>query len=269
MPEQVLQVLMCDRHGQSFAVGVEEIAAIERDRSALYRTLLVDRASGERIAVDRVGGVTEIERAAICQPPERLGRVGQGLLGVVEIDGASVPLVKTCFLAAADPIRMQPEPVTRAPRARPAQVVEEPQLLITSLRLAPTGTLRPEVVVGIPLEQVLDVSEPLPWIPLQVEGGWLRGVLAWRGQTAQLVDLARCFGLEPQMGAAEERLVIVRGTGRHEPIAFTASATLQRVNPSQSTAIHPEDAGLRTEAIRGVFRWTNRLLVIPDLDALL
>ncbi|MGC4051887.1 MAG: chemotaxis protein CheW [Paludibaculum sp.] len=269
MPEQVLQVLMCDRHGQSYAVGVEEIAAIERDRSALYRTLLVDRTSGERIAVDRVGGVTEIEKAAICAPPERLGRAGQGLLGVVEIDGASVPLVKASYLAAAEPIRMQPAAVVRPASARPAPVVDEPQLLVTSLRLAPSSELRPEVVVGIPLEQVLDVSEPLPWIPLQVEGGWLRGILAWRGQTAQLVDLARCFGLEPQLGAAEERLVIVRGTGRSEPIGFMASATLQRVNPSQSTAIHPEDAGLRAEAIRGCFRWTNRLLVIPDLDALL
>ncbi|MGJ5813957.1 chemotaxis protein CheW [Paludibaculum fermentans] len=269
MPEHVLQVLMCDRHGQSFAVGVEEIASIERDRSALYRTLLVDRATGERIAVDRVGGVTEIERASICQPPERLGLAGQGLLGVVEIDGASVPLVKTAFLATSEPIRMQPALIARATPGRIAPAVEEPQILVTTLRLARSNTLRPEVVVGIPLEQVLDVSEPLPWIPLQVEGGWLRGILAWRGQTAQLVDLARCFGLEPQLGAAEERLVVVRGTGRHEPIAFMASSALQRVNPSQSTAIHPEDVGLRTEAIRGVFRWTGRLLVVPDIDALL
>ncbi|WP_228486848.1 chemotaxis protein CheW [Paludibaculum fermentans] len=269
MPEQVLQVLMCDRHGQSFAVGVEEIASIERDRSALYRTLLVDRATGERIAVDRVGGVTEIERASICQPPERLGRAGQGLLGVVEIDGVSVPLVKTAFLAAVDPIRIQPAVITRPSAGRAAPAVEEPQILITSLRLARSNTARPEVVVGIPLEQVLDVSEPLPWIPLQVEGGWLRGILAWRGQTAQLVDLARCFGLEPLLGAPEERLVVVRGTSRHEPIAFMASAALQRVNPAHAIAIHPEDAGLKTEAIRGVFRWTSRLLVIPDIDALL
>ncbi|WP_321475595.1 CheW domain-containing protein [uncultured Paludibaculum sp.] len=269
MPQHVLQVLLCDRQGQSYAVGVEEIASIERDRSALYRTLLVDRVSGHRIAVDRVGGVTEIERTAICEPPARLGRASQGLLGIVDIEGASVPFVTTRFLSTAEPIEIQPEAVSRAIPKDRALPEDTPQLLVTNLRLAKLEFPMPEIVVGIPLEQVLDVSEPLPWVPLTVSGGWVRGVLAWRGQTAQVVDLARCFGLEPQLGAGEERVVIVRGTGRHEPLAFMTSPTLQRVSPSQSTAVSPETVGLRTEAIRGVFRWTNRLLIIPDFDALL
>lgn len=269
MPQDVLQVLLCDRQGQTFAVGVEEIASIERDRSALYRTLLVDRVSGERIDVDRVGGVTEIERSAICQPPDRLTKAGQGLLGIVDVDGAIVPFVNTRFLLSKEPIQLLPEAISRPAAKNGVPLVEQPQILISTLRLAPTEALRPEVVVGIPLEQVLDVSEPLPWIPLQVSGGWLRGVMAWRGQSAQLVDLARCFGLEPQLGAPEERMVVVRGTRRHEPIAFVASAGLQRVIPYQTVAVHPEDAGLRPETVRGVFHWTNRLLVIPDLDALL
>lgn len=269
MAEAVLQVLLCDRGGQSYAVGVEEIASIERDRSALYRTLLVERASGERIAVDRVGGVTEIERSALCEPPVRLGWASQGLLGLVEIEGTSVPLVSARFLAVSNPIVMEPAAVSRPVPKDVAPPEETPQLLITNLRLAAGSGPGPEIVIGIPLEQVLDVSEPLPWVPLSVTGGWVRGVVAWRGQTAQVVDLARCFGLEPRWGAAEDRVVIVRGTGRPETLAFMASTSLQRVSPSRSMAVSPAEAGLRTEAIRGVFHWTGRLLVIPDFDALL
>lgn len=269
MAEAALQVLLCDRQGQSYAVGVEEIASIERDRSALYRTLLVDRATGLRIAVDRVGGVTEVDRAALSAPPRRLGAASQGLLGLLAMEGTSVPLVTARFLAGTGAIEMQPEAVSRIPSSDLAARAETPQLLISALRVAEGTGPGPEVVVGIPLEQVLDVTEPLPWVPLSVTGGWVRGLLAWRGRTAQVVDLARCFGLEPRRGADEERVVIVRGTGRAEPLAFMAPAALQRVSPSRSVAVPAEEAGLRGAAIRGVFRWTGRLLVVPDFDALL
>jgi chemotaxis signal transduction protein len=262
-----LQVLLCARHGQELAVAVDEIEAIERDRSSGLGTFLVTRTA-KRIGVDRAGGVVELSRDQLRAVPPCLARPESGLRGVAEVDSSARLVVTAEFLAQEEPLRLAPPATVTRPRPDVTGVspVREPHLFTFPLFAEPQcGS---EVVVGIPFEQILEVTEPLPWIPLSVEGGFLRGVVPWRGRVASLVDLPRCLGLACDGPTPDRRLLIVRGTTRSEPLAlFTGTAT-QRAAPSPTTELHPEDVGLRPGSFRGAFRWENRVLVIPDFDAL-
>lgn len=259
-----LQLLRCERGGQLFAVPVDEIESIERGRTG---TLLVARHDDSRIPVDRVHGVTEVDHDSLITLPPRLSQAGGGLRGVVQIDGVSLPCVTAAYLGNARPIAVQPAAVQR-PLVEIANDSRDPQLLVFRLPLATSGLGVPEIVVATPIEQVLEICEPQPWFPLQVTEGWIRGIVPWRGHAAPLLDLARCFGLEPATVRPEDRIVIVRGTSRQAPLALQTSSVLQRVSPFHATAVDTQDAGLRSEAVRGVFDWLGRLLVIPDYDAL-
>jgi chemotaxis signal transduction protein len=256
--------LRCERGGQLYAVPVDEIESIERGRAG---TLLVSRHDATRIPVDRVHGVAEIDHDALITLPPRLAASGSGLRGVVEIDGVNLPYVTAAYLNTDQPIPVTPAAVERPPAEIPEDTAD-PQLLVFRLPLATTGQGLPEIVVATPIEQVLEICEPLPWFPLQVTEGWVRGIVPWRGHAAPLLDLACCFGLEPSPIRPEDRIVLVRGTSRYAPLALQTSTVLQRVSPYQATAADLNETGLRPEAIRGVFDWLGRLLVIPDYDAL-
>ena len=110
-----MQVLRCDRRGQSFVVSVDEIASIERDRQAMYRTLLVERDTGIRIPVDRVGGVTEVLRSSLIELPARLASANSGLQGMVDTDGVMLPLVSSRYLREDREIAVSPGAVRRTP----------------------------------------------------------------------------------------------------------------------------------------------------------
>jgi len=261
---QALQLLRCERGGHLYAVPVDEIESIERGRAG---TLLVARHDAARIPVDRVHGVTEIDQDALITLPPRLAASGSGLRGVVQIDGVHLPYVSAAYLNTDQPIPVTPAAVDRPLVEIPEDTVD-PQLLVFRLPLATAGHGLAEIVVATPIEQVLEICEPLPWFPLQVTEGWVRGIVPWRGHAAPLLDLARCFGLEPSPIRPEDRIVLVRGTSRYAPVALQTSSILQRVSPYQAATVEITETGLRPEAVRGAFDWLGRLLVIPDYDAL-
>lgn len=258
-----VQMLWCETGGQPFAVMAEEVESVERDRQNMLQRILVTRGQASRIQVDRVGGVREIPSAEVLPLPDSLPDAC-GLHGVVDWDGRKVALVSSAFLLRGCTIPSIPQrsiPRFPSPRAEP---VSEPHLMTFALGRMLDGT---QVVAALPVEQILEVCEALEWVPLDVPGGRMMGLVPWRGVTAPLVDLAQLFDLRPEPERGK-RLVIASGTTRPNPVALWAPEVLQRVSPTRTRAALMAEPLLAGAPLRGVFHWLNRLMLVPDLDQL-
>lgn len=272
-----LQLLRCERAGRLYGVPVDEIESIERQRPTPIRTFLVPRGGGVPVEVDRVGNVTEVDEASVLMPPARLGTACPGLVGLVELDGSTLPLIRLSLLAslpaestgASALAAALPALPLRPPERGPAPTAPpRPSLHLLAFRLALDGAeFHMPLFIATPVGQVLEVTEPCPWVPLETDGRWLRGLLSWRGQAAAVVDLAAGLGLR-RHDTAVERLLIVRGTATPTPLALPVPTTLQRITGEGTWQIDPADAGLDHHAVRGVWRTRDRLVVIPDYDAM-
>lgn len=262
-PAETVQMLWCETGGQPFAVLAEEIQSVERDRQNMLHRVLVTREDGERIPVDRVGGVKEMPVREVLPLPESLPS-DCGLRGVVDWEGRKVALVSSAFLrsgcAVPEP-RPRSTPVFRGLRAEP---VSEPHLMTFSLGNMLDGTA---VVAALPVEQILEVCEALEWVPLEVPSKRMMGLVPWRGVTVPLVDLATVFDLGSQSERGR-RMLIARGTARPQPVAIWAPELLQRVSPTRTRAAAMVEPLLAGSPLRGVFHWLNRIMLVPDLDQL-
>lgn len=258
-----VQMLWCETGGQPFAVMAEEIEAVERDRQNMLHRILVTRGRGSRIPVDRVGGVREIPGGEVLPLPDSMPE-SCGLHGVVDWEGRKVALVSSDFLQRGCTIQALPERTIPRFPSLSAEPVSEPHLMTFALGKMLDGT---QVVAALPVEQILEVCEALEWVPLDVPGGRMMGLVPWRGVTAPLVDLAHVFDLRPEPERSK-RLVIARGTMRSQPVALWAPEVLQRVSPTRTRAASMVEPLLAGAPLRGVFHWLNRLMLIPDLDQL-
>lgn len=263
MASERIQMLWCETGGQPFAVLADEIESVERDRQNMLHRVLVRQGSESRIPVDRVGGVREIAGEEVLPLPESLPS-GCGLRGVVDWEGRKVALVSSEFLARGCTVPETPARMATHRESPQAEMVSEPHLMTFSIGRMLDGT---QVVAALPVEQILEVCEALEWVPLEVPGGRMMGLVPWRGVTAPLVDLAQVFDLPPDQERGR-RMLIARGTARPQPVALWAPDLLQRVSPTRTRAAAMAEPLLAGAPLRGVFHWLNRLMLVPDLDQL-
>jgi chemotaxis signal transduction protein len=147
-------------------------------------------------------------------------------------------------------------------------------------RLPSQNSTHDELVFCLPLAAVAEIIRPLPLLPLPMSSPILSGYVYWRHIPIPVVDLAICFGMDPQDALSgpsnptssqnyeesKNRLIIARAAGGRF-LSFHCNQRIQRTSTPhsiKSSMDWPSDY-----PSLGVFETEYGRLIVPDLAAIL
>jgi purine-binding chemotaxis protein CheW len=126
------------------------------------------------------------------------------------------------------------------------------------LYAVPIGKVR-EIVGGAPR------LTPIPNAP-----AFLKGLISLRGDVLPLVDLRKEFGLPTPPYDRFTVVILAEVVGVMVGVVVDRVVDVLAFEPGE---IHPPPSGLsvrvRTEFVRGLGQWSERLVVVLDLDSIL
>lgn len=147
-------------------------------------------------------------------------------------------------------------------QAPAAPAVEERELHLVVFRLereeyaVPIGLVREVVRVG--------AVTRVPQAPANI-----RGVMNLRGRILPVVEIRARLGLAPAECTPSSRVVVVDVTGRLVGLLVDSVAQVTRVSERLVSAPPDEIRSAGAEAVTGVARVGDRLLVLLDLECIL
>ena len=119
------------------------------------------------------------------------------------------------------------------------------------------------------LPQIVDILRETAVHPIPFSPPHLPGIARWQGRVVPVLDLENCLNLAPEKRAETTRLVVVRT--RH-----ASAEAILKLDPGMRLIPRPVDAraagkhiGVSPDLIRGVYEWTEGLLIVPHLENIL
>lgn len=242
---------MGDSHAQEFVMSIP---------------LYVGRIDGVAVAVEASHLLPDAQPVAVDDSglirfEGDLLRLGQGIEGAAQVDGGE-------WIPLAGPLYFSPY---RSPSASIRSLEH------ASAESHPVGKRRfflfhapgaPEFHFALSLSQVLEVYSTLPLVSLGFPNSFVPAAAVWRGRAIPLVDLAAAVRLGNWDMEPHQRGLVVRNSAG---AAFAIPVSGSVHQPSSTAAVFAPDAVAvrQMRAVRGVFRYEGRPLLVPDLDALL
>jgi chemotaxis signal transduction protein len=122
-----------------------------------------------------------------------------------------------------------------------------------------------EVAFGLSAGVVTEIVDVAKVTPLAGASANVLGLIEWRGQAVQLLDLATYCG-SPTRTPNHPRVVVVNlGDGKR--VAYATGGTVKAVDLSDDHTIRPDWLGWPNENVRGVFEFEDLTVVVPVLSS--
>jgi purine-binding chemotaxis protein CheW len=222
------------------------------------------------LLVDRVSQVTPVAASGVVAlPPLAVNPEAPFFRGLVRLDAD--------WLLLLAPERLGPAPETDGPWQASSPPLT-PDLAALAGRRQGTDQMilfpaadpqrgQKRLSFGLSVAQVLEVSEPLPILPVPLAPGHVRGLIHWHGLALPVLDLAGRLGLPPTDADRKARLVIAYA-GREAGVAAFLVRAPVRVLPLP-VPHQPCDRPLPLEQALtlAAFDLRGEAVVIPDLAA--
>ena len=123
---------------------------------------------------------------------------------------------------------------------------------------------------AVDIEKIVEIVTPRPVTRIPNADPFIVGIISLRGAVVTVLDLRRRLNHPPAAGPSEDRrVVVVDHVG--ETVGFEVDRVLRVVSVGRS-AIEPQPVAHpmeQDESVRGVFRVSNSLTILLDLDKLL
>lgn len=159
-------------------------------------------------------------------------------------------------------------PIAQSPSPRTSAEHRTPQVLVTPARALAAREM--PIWFMFVLRQIVDILReatvhPVPFCPPHVSG-----IAQWRGRVVPVLSLER--GLKPDSAESSDgprRLMAVRT--RENPVAaiLTVDPGLRLISPPSEARAAGENFGIPPHLIRGVYEWSEGLLIVPHLENIL
>ncbi len=119
------------------------------------------------------------------------------------------------------------------------------------------------------LGQVTEILRETTVYPVPFAPPHLPGIARWRGRVMPVLSLEGCLNLAPDEHPAPDRLVAVRT--RHDRVGaiLKTDPGLRLIHPPAGARTADEDLGVSPPLIRGIYEWTEGLLIVPHLENIL
>ncbi|NMC20141.1 MAG: chemotaxis protein CheW [Thermogutta sp.] len=98
---------------------------------------------------------------------------------------------------------------------------------------------------------------------------YIKGLINLRSSVIPIVDLRLRFGLPPQDGTDETRIMVVNVRGKTIGIIVDAVSEVLRISRDQIAPPPPTVAGLGREYLTGLVKLDKRLLILLDIERIL
>lgn len=132
-----------------------------------------------------------------------------------------------------------------------------------------SGTGAPDLLFGLSLLQVREISLPLPLTPVPSSPDFLLGLAPWRDGVVPVVDLSLRLGSGPSFFEGGSRFLVVRGARNPARLAFPIRPDVRSVAlPLEGRPVEGEPAVAR-HLVRGMFETSLGTVVVPDVDRIL
>lgn len=122
-------------------------------------------------------------------------------------------------------------------------------------------------LLGFSVTQIAEVQEPRRIIHVPGSPDHVLGFVVWRSRPVPVIDLGRRVGLPGE--AADQRLIIARGTDDSELMAFPAQAKIRSLRLPIVHRSVPVPTGLQEDAVRAAFTIDASTMLLPDLQSIL
>lgn len=122
-------------------------------------------------------------------------------------------------------------------------------------------------LLGFSVTQIAEVQEPRRIIHVPGSPDHVLGFVVWRSRPVPVIDLGRRVGLPGE--AANQRLIIARGTDDSELLAFPAQAKIRSLRLPIAHRSVPVPTGLHEDAVRAAFTVDTSTMLLPDLQSIL
>ncbi|MGA8807753.1 MAG: chemotaxis protein CheW [Thermoanaerobaculia bacterium] len=122
---------------------------------------------------------------------------------------------------------------------------------------------------AVSIEHLVEIITPRAATQVPNADPTIVGIISLRGTIVTVIDVRRKLGHPPAAAGNDTRVIVVERAG--EILGFEVDRVL-RVLKVDSAAVEPHPvvhSSELTEAVRGVFRHTNALTILLDLDKLL
>lgn len=136
------------------------------------------------------------------------------------------------------------------------------------------ATLETEVdelplLFGLSISQVLEIQELVPIIPMPTAPNYLLGLVYWRNMPVPVLDLNLLLGLDAQAVGHNQRLLIVHGVSRPEPLGFIVHSEVRIENLPLVNRPLDLELAINKDLSKGIFELEKAILIVPDIDKIL
>lgn len=122
---------------------------------------------------------------------------------------------------------------------------------------------------GLAIEQVREILRPPPITEVPRAPGHVLGVITLRGEVVPVLDARRCLSLPPAAPGPRSRIVVCDGAEGRVGLLVDSVSQVVRLPAGAIEPRPPGVGGAAAEAIAGIGREGDRLVVLLHLDVLL
>lgn len=119
------------------------------------------------------------------------------------------------------------------------------------------------------LRQVTEVLQETAIRPVPFAPPHLPGIARWRDRVVPVISLEGCLNLAPNENPASDRLVAVRTRHARVGAILKTDPGLRLIRPPAEARKADGDLGVPPPLIRGMYEWTEGLLIVPHLENIL
>ena len=241
--------------------------------------IIVNAAQPFGLRVDRIVGNLEVELAQIVALPHIIEPGAEKRFkGIVKLDDKWLLCAEAGQLQRLPSKRFSPphqpaRATTSAPTTIAPPPITTPQIMLFSpAQRSDASSETMQMVFGLSLTQVQEISNLLPILPVPGAPNYVFGVTNWRDMPIPIIDLQTRLGMRqrpvsPQQIDPRSRLLIARAPSgwlgvpiNPQVKAFPLPIPYQR---------NQHRLALEQDLVLGIFDLEGSPLVIPDLDAML
>ena len=247
--------ILINRQGeyQIFALGELLNVPVETKQNEGQVLLLQSGGVNIGLRVDRVTAIPRYPAPRLVDGPLSVGHARVKQVVLLE-GGVALPWVD---LGQMFHPSEEDESTPRAPRS--ATVRTATRLVV----VAGTKQGQREVGFGLNVGMVVEIVDAPTVTPLAGAPENVLGLIEWRGQAVQLLDVATYCGSSNPTPKHPRVVVLNLGEGRR--LALATGGTVKAVDFGDYHVVRPDWLGWPNENVRGVFEFSDLTVVVPDL----
>jgi len=119
------------------------------------------------------------------------------------------------------------------------------------------------------LRQVTEILRETAVRPVPFAPPHLPGIARWQGRVVPVLSLEGCLNLAPNEDPRPDRLVAVRTRNARVGAILKSDPGLRLIRPPTEARTADGDLGIPPPLIRGIYEWTEGLLIVPHLENIL